>query len=215
MIKSLAFDSEATNGEWLMAEVTAEMVKQLREATDAGVLDCKKALIEHDGDFDKAAEHLRKKGLARAAGKATRAANEGIIGTYVHSNSKMAAMVRLNCETDFVARNETFQALAREIAMQVAASRPEYVAREDVPADVVAKEKEVYAAQVAESGKPANVVDRIVEGKLDKWYSEVCLLEQANIRNPDVTVQQMLAEAIARLGENIKVGGFSRLAIGE
>ncbi len=198
-----------------MAEVTAEMVKRLREATDAGVLDCKKALTENDGDFEKAADYLRKKGLAKAASKSSRTANEGIIGEYMHSNNKMAAMVRLNCETDFVARNETFQQLAREIAMQVAASRPLYVAREDVPAADVAKEKEIYAAQMAESGKPAAVIERIVEGKLDKWYGEVCLLEQPNIRNADVTIQQMLTEAIAKLGENIKIGGFSRLAIGE
>jgi elongation factor Ts len=198
-----------------MAEITAEMVKQLREATNAGVLDCKKALAENDGDFEKAAEYLRKKGLAKAAGKASREAREGIIGTYVHSNSKMAAMVKLNCETDFVARNEQFTALAREIAMHVAASSPLYVAREDVPAEAAAHEKEIYRAQMADSGKPAQVVDRIVEGKLDKWYAEVCLLEQPFVRNPDVTIQQMLTEAIAKLGENIKVGGFSRLAIGE
>ncbi len=198
-----------------MAEITAEMVKLLREATDAGFLDCKKALTENDGDFEKAADYLRKKGLSKAASKASRAANEGVIGMYMHSNSKMAAMVRLNCETDFVARNETFQALAREIAMQVAASRPEYVGREDVPADAVAKEMEIYSAQMVDSGKPAAVIEKIVAGKLDKWYSEICLLEQANIRNPDVTIQQMLTEAIAKLGENIKVGGFSRLAIGE
>jgi elongation factor Ts len=198
-----------------MAVVTAEMVKLLREATDAGVLDCKKALTENDGDFEKAADFLRKKGLAKAASKATRAANEGIIGEYMHSNNKMAALVRLNCETDFVARNETFQQLAREIAMQVAASRPLYVSREDVPAEEIAKEKEVYVAQMSESGKPAAVIERIVEGKLDKWFSEICLLEQTNIRNADVTIQQMLTDAIAKLGENIKIGGFSRLAIGE
>ncbi len=198
-----------------MAEVTAEMVKLLREATDAGVLDCKKALVANDGDFEKAADFLRKKGLAKAATKASRAANEGIIGEYMHSNNKMAAMVKLNCETDFVARNETFVQLAREIAMQVAASRPLYVAREDVPAEDVAKEKEVYAAQMAESGKPPAVIEKIVEGKLDKWFSEVCLLEQSNIRNADVTIQQMITDAIAKLGENIKIGGFSRLAIGE
>lgn len=198
-----------------MAEITAAMVKQLREATDAGVLDCKKALTEFDGNFDKAAEHLRKKGLAKAATKASRDANEGMIGMYMHSNNKMAAMVRLNCETDFVARNENFQSLAREVAMQVAAARPLYVARADVPAELIAKEKEIYTAQMAESGKPAAVVERIVEGKLDKWYSEICLLEQPNIRNADVTIQQMLTEAIAKLGENIKIGGFSRLAIGE
>lgn len=198
-----------------MAEITAEMVKQLREATGAGVLDCKKTLTEFDGDFEKAAESLRKKGLAKAASKATRAANEGIIGSYVHSNSKMAAMVKLNCETDFVARNELFTHLAREIAMHVAATNPQYVSREEVPAAAVEQEKATYRAEMAQSGKPEQVIDRIVEGKLDKWYNEACLLEQPFVRDPEITIQQMLTQAIAKLGENIKVGGFSRLSISE
>lgn len=198
-----------------MAEITTEMIKQLREATDAGVLDCKKALVESGGDFEKAAEYLRKKGLSKAAAKSTREAREGIIGSYIHSNSKMAGLVKLNCETDFVARNETFTQLARDIAMHVVASRPQFVARENVPADVVEKERAIYREQAAASGKPAAVLDKIVDGKLEKWYNDVCLLEQPYIRNPDVNVQSLLTDAIAKLGENIKIGGFSRLEIGE
>jgi elongation factor Ts len=197
-----------------MAEITATMVKELREATGAGMLDCKKALAQADGDFDKAVEILREKGLSAAAKKADRAANEGLIGTYIHPGSKMAGMVEVNCETDFVARTEQFQELARSLAMQVVAARPEYVSRAEVPAEVIAKEKEIYRAQLTESGKPENVWDRIVEGKLEKWYSEVCLLEQNFIRDPDKTVQSLLVESIAALGENIQVRRFARLEIG-
>ncbi len=197
-----------------MAEVTAEMVKLLRESTNAGVLDCKKALTETNGDFEAAVEILRKKGLATAAKKASREANEGLIGTYVHPGSKIATLVEVNCETDFVARTEEFQQLARDLAMHVTASRPLFVSRTDVPAELIAKEKEVYAEQMANSGKPAQVVEKIVEGKLDKWYSEVCLLEQAFVKNPDVTIQALLTERIASLGENIKVRRFSRLEVG-
>jgi elongation factor Ts len=197
-----------------MAEITAEMVKLLREATSAGVLDCKKALTETNGDFDAAVEILRKKGLATAAKKASRDANEGLIGSYVHPGSKVSSIVEVNCETDFVARTDEFQQLARDLAMHVTAARPLWVAREDVPADVVAKEREVYAEQMAASGKPAQVIERIVEGKLDKWYSEVCLLEQAFIKDPDVIIKDLLTNRIASLGENIKVRRFSRLEIG-
>lgn len=197
-----------------MAEITAEMVKLLREATGAGVLDSKKALQENDGDFEKASEYLRKKGLARAAGKANREAREGIIGVYVHSNQKMASLVKLNCETDFVARNEAFQQLAKDLAMHVVAARPLYVAREDVPASVIESEKAVYAAQMENSGKPANIIEKIAEGKLEKWYEESCLLEQPFVRNPDVKIQSLLTDAIAKLGENIKIGGFERMEIG-
>jgi elongation factor Ts len=197
-----------------MAEITAIMVKELREATSAGMLDCKKALAQADGDFDKAVEILREKGLSAAAKKADRAANEGLIGTYVHPGSKMAGMVEVNCETDFVARTEQFQDLARSLAMQVVAARPEYVSRAEVPVEVIAKEKEIYRAQLTESGKPESVWDRIVEGKLEKWYSEVCLLEQNFIRDPDKTVQSLLVESIAALGENIQVRRFARLEIG-
>jgi elongation factor Ts len=197
-----------------MADITAKMVQELRAATGAGILDCKKALEEHGGDFDAAVESLRKKGLAKAAKKADRDANEGTIGYYVHTNSKVASMVKLNCETDFVARTEQFLQLARDIAMHITASRPLYVERAQVASDAVDKEKEIYREQMANSGKPAHVVEKIIEGKLDKWYSEVCLLEQPFIKNPDVTIQAMLTDAIASLGENIKIGGFSRLEIG-
>jgi elongation factor Ts len=197
-----------------MAEITAEMVKLLREATNAGVLDCKKALTETNGDFDGAVEILRKKGLATAAKKASRDANEGLIGTYVHPGSKVASIVEVNCETDFVARTDEFQQLARDLAMHVTAARPLWVAREDVPAAVVAKEREVYGEQMANSGKPAQVIERIVDGKLDKWYSEVCLLEQPFIKDSDVTIKDLLTGRIASLGENIKVRRFSRLEIG-
>ncbi|MBE2237111.1 MAG: translation elongation factor Ts [Caldilineaceae bacterium] len=197
-----------------MAEITAEMVKLLREATSAGVLDCKKALTETNGDFEGAVEILRKKGLATAAKKASREANEGLIGVYVHPGSKVASVVEVNCETDFVARTDEFQQLSRDLAMHVTAARPMWVAREDVPADIIAKEREVYGEQMATSGKPAQVVERIVEGKLDKWYSEVCLLEQPFIKDSDLTIQELLTNCIASLGENIKVRRFSRLEVG-
>lgn len=197
-----------------MAEITAEMVKQLREATNAGVLDCKKALLETNGDFDAAVEILRKKGLATAAKKAGREANEGLIGSYVHPGSKVASLVEVNCETDFVARTEEFQQLARDLAMHVTASRPQYISREDVPADVIAKEREVYREQMANSGKPADVIERIVDGKLEKWYEEVCLLEQPFIKDPQITIKDLLTSRIASLGENIKVRRFCRFEVG-
>lgn len=197
-----------------MAEITAEMVKLLREATNAGVLDCKKALTETNGDFEAAVEILRKKGLATAAKKASRDANEGLIGAYVHPGSKVASIVEVNCETDFVARTDEFQQLARDLAMHITAARPLWVAREDVPADAIAKEREIYAEQMANSGKPAQVIERIVDGKLDKWFSEVCLLEQPFVKDPDVTIKDLLTSRIASLGENIRVKRFSRLEIG-
>jgi elongation factor Ts len=198
-----------------MAEISAQMVKELREATNAGVLDCKKALAETEGNFDQAVEILRKKGLATAAKKSGRDTNEGTIGTYIHGGAKQAAMLELNCETDFVARTDRFQQLARDIAMHVVAARPQYVSREQVPADLIDKEKEIYREQMASSGKPAQVVDKIVEGKLDKWLSEVCLLEQPYVKNPDVTIQALLVDSIAALGENIRINKFSRISIGE
>jgi elongation factor Ts len=198
-----------------MAEITAQMVKELRGATSAGVLDCKKALMDSDGDFEVAVEILRKKGLATAAKKSSRETHEGIIGHYVHAGSKQASLVEVNCETDFVARTEQYQQLAKDLAMHIVASRPEYVAREDVPESVIASEQQVYREQVANSGKPEHVIDKIVEGKLDKWFSEVCLLEQPFIKDPDITVQSLLMDNIAALGENIRVRRFQRLALGE
>jgi elongation factor Ts len=198
-----------------MAQITAEMVKKLREETNAGVLDCKKALEEHNGDFEQAAEYLRKKGLAKAANKASREANEGTIGSYIHNGAKVASLVKLNCETDFVARNESFQQLARDIALHVTASSPIYVSREEIPAEVIEQFRTTAREEMESSGKPAEVVERIIEGKLDKWYAESVLVEQPYVRNPDVTVGSLLTDAIAKLGENVKVGGFSRLQIGD
>lgn len=198
-----------------MAEISAQMVKELREATNAGVLDCKKALMDSNGDFEQAIEILRKKGLASAAKKASRDTNEGMIGTYIHGGAKVAGMVALNCETDFVARTERFQQLARDIAMHVVASRPLYITREEVPADMIEREKAIYREQMVNSGKPEQVIDKIVEGKLDKWLSEICLLDQSFVKNPDVTIQSLLTDSVAALGENIRVSRFERLAIGE
>jgi elongation factor Ts len=197
-----------------MAEITSQMVRELREATSAGVLDCKKALTQADGDFDKAVEILREKGLSAAAKKANRAVKEGLIGTYVHMGSKVAGMIEVNCETDFVARTEQFQELARDLAMQVVAARPEYVSREEIPADVLEKERAIYRSQLAESGKPEHIWDRIIDGKMEKWFSTVCLLEQPFIKDPDITIQQLLVQNIASLGENVQVRRFCRLEVG-
>ncbi|MCC6458340.1 MAG: translation elongation factor Ts [Caldilineaceae bacterium] len=198
-----------------MAEISAQMVKELREATNAGVLDSKKALIDANGDFEKAVEILRTKGLATAAKKASRDTNEGVIGTYIHAGSKMAGMVELNCETDFVARTDRFQQLARDLAMHVVASRPLYVSRDQVPVDLIEREKAIYREQMVNSGKPEQVIDKIVEGKLDKWLSEITLLDQPFVKDPDVTIQSLLTDSIAALGENIRLNRFARLAIGE
>jgi elongation factor Ts len=198
-----------------MAEISTQLVKELREATNAGILDCKKALAESNGDFDQAVEVLRKKGLSSAAKKASRETNEGIVGHYIHPGSKVASLVELNCETDFVARTDQFQTLARDLAMHIVAARPTYLRREDVPADIVTREKEIYREQMANSGKPDHVLDKIIDGKLDKWYSEVCLLEQGFVKDPDTNIQQLLTQTIATLGENIKVNRFARIAIGE
>lgn len=194
--------------------ITSEMIKQLREATGAGVLDCKKALEQANGDFEKATEILRQKGLAAAAKKAERTANEGIIGSYVHMGAKVAALVELNCETDFVARTEAFQTLARDLAMQVVASRPLYTRREEIPAADLERERVAYTAQLADSGKPDDVVQRIVEGKLEKFYQETCLLEQPFIKDPNITVGDLVKAAVAKLGENIVVRRFARLEVG-
>ncbi len=197
-----------------MAGVTTQMVKELRAATGAGVNDCKNALEAVNGDFEQAVEILRKKGLASAAKKASRDTREGIIGHYVHFGGKAAAMVELNCETDFVARTEQFVQLSRDLAMHVVAARPQWLSREEVPAEAVEKEKAIYTEQTVSSGKPAQVIEKIVEGKLDKWFSEVCLLEQPFVKDPDRKVQDLLVDAVASLGENIRVSRFARLEIG-
>ena len=195
--------------------ITADQVKQLREKTGAGMMDCKTALTEAGGDPDKAVEVLRKKGLASAARRAGRVAKDGIIGHYIHMGGKVGVIVEVNCETDFVARTEDFQRLAKELAMHIAAAEPKYVKREDVPADVLEKEKEIYRAQFANSGKPAQVIDKIAEGKLESYFAQVCLLEQPSVRDPNVTIKQMIASAAAKTGENVTVTRFARFKLGE
>lgn len=197
-----------------MAAITAQMVKELRQATGAGVLDCKQALEAHDGDFDKAVVYLREKGMAAAAKRATREADEGLIGTYVHAGNKVAAMVEVNCETDFVARTDDFQELAHDLAMQVVAAKPLYLVAEDVPAEIVESEKAIYRAQMEDSGKPENILERIIEGKLSKFFEEVCLLEQPYIKDPAITVNELVKQQNARLGENIVVRRFVRFEVG-
>ena len=196
-------------------EISANMVKDLRQATGAGILDCKKALEQQDGDFDKAVDYLREKGLAKAANKVGRATKEGLIESYIHSGGRMGSMIEVTCETDFVARTPDFKELIHDLAMQVVASRPSYVRPEDVPAEVLEKEKAIYRVQLAEEGKPPQVVDRIVEGKVKKFYEEVCLMNQPCIKDGDKTVEQMILEMIARLGENIVVRRFARFELGE
>ena len=194
--------------------ISADLIKKLRELTGAGVLDCRKALDAAQGDIDKAVAILREKGLAAAAKKADREATNGVIGNYVHMGAKMAALVEVNCETDFVARTEQFQALARDLAMQVVGARPLYVRREDVPAEVVAEHKEKVLSQLDDPNKPANVIERIIEGKLAKFFEETCLLEQPFIKDDSVKIQQLLTDTVARLGENIVVRRFARLELG-
>ena len=196
-------------------EISANMVKELRQSTGAGILDCKKALEQHDGDFEKAVEYLREKGLAKAANKTGRATKEGLIEAYVHSGGRMASMIEVTCETDFVARTAEFKELVHDLAMQVVASRPLYVRPEDIPEEVLEKEKAIYRVQVAEEGKPPQVVDRIIEGKIKKFYEEVCLMNQPCIKDGDKAVEQMVLEMIAKVGENIVVKRFVRFELGE
>lgn len=196
-------------------KITTAMVKELREETGAGVLDCRNALQETDGDFDKAVEYLRQKGLAAAAKRASRAANEGTIGSYVHAGSRVAALVEVNCETDFVAMTDDFLALAHDLAMQVVATKPKYLLPEDIPAEVIEAEKEIYRAQMEDSGKPEHVIDKIVEGKLQKCYQEVCLMQQPFIKDEGLTVQDVVTQLAAKLGENIVVRRFVRFELGE
>jgi elongation factor Ts len=190
------------------------MVKELRQATGAGVLDCKEALEAHDGDFDKATIYLRDKGMATAAKRATREAKEGVIGSYIHAGSRVGALVELNCETDFVANTAEFGELAHDLAMQVVAAKPSYLAIEDVPEEVLEEEKASYRAQMQDSGKPDHIIDRIVEGKLIKFYEEACLLEQSFIKDTAITVRELVQQKNALLGENIVLRRFSRLEIG-
>ncbi|MEG6615737.1 translation elongation factor Ts [Peptococcaceae bacterium 1198_IL3148] len=198
-----------------MAEISAKLVKELRERTGAGMMDCKKALSEVNGDMDKAIDFLREKGLAAAAKKAGRITAEGLVSSYIHGEGRIGVLVEVNCETDFVAKTDDFKELVKDIAMQIAAAKPEYVSREEVPASVVEHEKEVLKAQALNEGKPANIVEKMVVGRIDKFYKEICLLEQPFIKNPDITVQQLVTEKIAKIGENIAVRRFARFELGE
>ncbi|MGI6380828.1 MAG: translation elongation factor Ts [Anaerolineae bacterium] len=193
--------------------VTTEMIKQLRELTGAGVLDCKKALEETDGDFEAASEILKQKGLAAAAKKVDRTAGDGLVEAYIHAGAKLGVLLEVNCETDFVARTEEFQSFCHDVAMQIAAANPLWVSREDVPAEALAEQKEAVRAEMAGENKPEHVMERIMEGKLAKFYQESCLLDQAFIKDDEKTIQQLLTEAIAKLGENIVIKRFARFQI--
>jgi elongation factor Ts len=198
----------------MMTDISAKLVKELREKTGAGMMDCKLALSASGGDMTKAIEFLRKKGLATAQKRAGRATSEGTIATYIHMGGKLGVMVEVNCETDFVAKNQAFQECAKNIAMHIAASNPLGVRPEDIPPETIAKEKEIYAAQARETGKPEKVIEKIVEGKLKKFYEDSCLLNQAYVRNPDITVADLLNELVAKIGENISVKRFVRFQVG-
>ncbi|HEU4341281.1 MAG TPA: translation elongation factor Ts [Candidatus Binatia bacterium] len=196
-------------------EVSAATVKELREKTGAGIMDCKKALAETGGNLDKAVDYLRQKGLAAAAKKAERIAADGAVGAYVHPGGKIGVLVEVNCQTDFVARTAEFQTLVKDIAMQIAAANPRYVRPEEASAEELEKEREIYRRQALESGKPEKIVDKIVEGKMERFFSEVCLLEQSFIKDPDRKVSDIINDAIFRLGENIQVRRFARYHLGE
>jgi len=195
--------------------ITADQVKQLRDRTGAGMMECKAALAEANGDMEEAVTLLRKRGLAQAAKRAGRATAQGLIGSYIHLGGKIGVLVEVNCESDFVARTEDFQNLVKEVAMHVAAADPKWVRREEVPAEAIEKEKAIYRAQMEGSGKPANVLDKIIEGKLGSFYSQFVLLDQPSIRDPGVTVAQLVAQTSAKTGENISVGRFMRYRVGD
>jgi len=198
-----------------MADISASLVKELRQKTGVGIMQCKKALVEAGGDMAKATEILRKEGMSVAEQKSGRATNEGIIASYVHAGDKLGVLVELSCETDFSARTEEFKALGKNLAMQVAASAPKYVTRDDVPQEAVEKELEIYREQASRSGKPEKVWDRIAQGKLEKWYSQVCLMEQVFIRDTDKTVEDVIREFIGKIKENVAVRRFVRMELGE
>ncbi len=195
--------------------ITAELVKQLRERTGAGMMDCKKALTETNGNMDKAIEYLREKGLAAAAKKAGRIAAEGLVDSYIHGNGRIGVLVEVNIETDFAAANEEFKTFVKDIAMQIAAAKPEYVRKEEVPADILEKEKEILKAQARNEGKPEKIIEKMVEGRIEKFYKEFCLLEQGWIKDPDKTIKQLTTEKIAAIGENISIRRFVRFERGE
>lgn len=195
--------------------VTAQMVKELRERTGAPMMDCKNALVETDGDIEKAIDSLRTKGLAKAAKKSGRATAEGLVGSYIHAGGKIGVLVEVNCETDFVARTDEFAELVSDIAMHIAAADPKFVRREEVTASDLDREREIFKQQALDEGKPENIVDRIVEGKIGKYYSECCLLEQPFVKDPDMTVGELVTAKVAKIGENMQVSRFSRFTLGE
>ena len=198
-----------------MATISAATVKQLREKTGAGIMDCKEALSECNGDISKAVDFLRKKGLATAAKRAGRATTEGIIESYIHMDKKLGVLVEINCETDFVAKNEDFKEFAKNIAMHITATNPVSIRPEDVPEETIDKEKEIYRAQVLEMGKPEQIADKIVDGKMKKYFKENCLMNQAYVRDPDISIEDLLNEMVAKIGENITIKRFARFKIGE
>ena len=194
-------------------EVTADMVKTLRQQSGAGIMECKNALKETKGDIEEAITYLRKKGMAKADKKGDRNTGDGAIGSYIHAGGKIGVLVNLQCETDFVANTDDFQGLLRDIAMHIAAAKPRFTSRDDVTQEVLDKEREIFAYQAKESGKPENIIDKIVDGKMSKFYEENCLLDQTFIKDGDVTIQELIKQKIAKLGENITVGGFTRFEI--
>ncbi len=196
-------------------EITANLVKDLREKTGAGMMDCKKALAETAGDFEKAIDYLRKKGIASASKKAGRATKEGSVSSYIHGEGKVGVLLEINCETDFVARTEQFKQFTRDVSMHIAAAQPQWVRSEEVPAEVIAKEKEIAIAQMQASNKPAAVLEKIAEGKIKKFYEDNCLLNQAFVKDPEKTIEQLLKETISTLGENIAIRRFARFVLGE
>lgn len=196
-------------------EVTAQMVKELREASGAGIMECKNALKETQGNFEEAITYLRKRGIAKADKKSDRTTGDGAVGSYIHGGSRIGVMVELNCETDFVANTDDFKDLLKDICMHIAAANPRFISRDDVTQDVLDKEREIFAHQARESGKPDKMIDKIVDGKMSKYYEENCLLDQAYIKDGDISVQELIKQKIAKLGENITVGRFSRFEIGK
>jgi elongation factor Ts len=198
-----------------MTEISARDVKALRDRTNAGMMDCKKALVENAGDQDKAADWLRKKGLSEVSKKAGRVAAEGAVSSYIHLGGRIGVLVEVNCESDFVARGEVFQNFVKDVAMQIAAANPSYLDRDSVPAHDIDAERAVYRAQVLEQGKPANMADKIVDGKVGKWFAEVCLMEQPWVKEPKMSIEELRAEVVQKTGENVRVRRFSRFALGE
>ncbi len=198
-----------------MAEITAALVKDLRERTGAGMMDCKKGLVECNGDLEKAIDYLREKGLAAAAKKEGRIAAEGLVESYIHGEGRIGVLVEINCETDFVARGDEFKQLARDIAMQIAAAKPLYVNTEDVPTETINHEKDILRAQALNEGKPEKIVDKMVEGRIDKFYKEVCLMEQPFIKDPDIVIKDLVVQKVAIIGEKISIRRFARYELGE